>query len=153
MLDGIEITASKLSAPRSLADDLDSVVAYDAESVGAPRKTILENLMERSPRTALCLSGPDRGFVMSRSGRYAHQIGPLIANTTQGAEILLATALLATDPESVLLDIPDHQREFVDHVRALGFRPKRQFTRMYLGSEQVMGCPEKIYAVAGPDLG
>ena len=46
-----------------------------------------------------------------------------------------------------------HQEAFAAGLREFGFRPQRPFLRMAKGTAISFGAPDKMFAMAGPELG
>lgn len=177
---GVNTQAAGLSpsiSVRSLAsigraDDADSPEAFmselrrlDSKAFGADRSQLIAALIQRAPQSAwfatTVVAGEPRvtGYVLTRPGRNAIQVGPLVAADSTSARALLAQVLASMDTR-LFIDIPDEQLAFRDLVTASGFTPQRPFTRMVFRSkgnrqieQQAPGDPSVIWAVAGPELG
>jgi GNAT superfamily N-acetyltransferase len=132
--------------------DRSAIAAYDRVVFGADRAPVLTDLAARSAGAAFRCAGPPRGYVLSRDGRFARQIGPLCAEDDAGALALLGHAL-ANARGPLLIDVPDHQPALRAAIARHGFRPVRPFTRMVRGPRAPLGDPRRCYAVAGPELG
>ena len=90
---------------------------------------------------------------MGRPGSNFEQIGPIVAYDFDTASYLLLRALRECQDKSVILDIPDDQKNFRTFVENFGFSIQRPFIRMYLGDHPYRGKPELQYAIAGPEIG
>lgn len=131
--------------------DTAKLIDIDAAVFGAERQVVVENLIGRSADFA-CMSDDQSGFAVGRNGRVATQIGPISANSSATAIKTLNHALKAlTGP--VFIDACDHQEEFVARLQEFGFRPQRPFSRMAKGTAESFGAPDKMFAMAGPELG
>lgn len=145
--------------------DLDAITAWDAQIFGAARYTVLQALHERLPRCAFIArttAGDIAGYVLGRDGVTALQLGPVVARDTAVAKSLLLAALAAINPmEWVLIDALEEQQaeqqtqqqSWLVFLHQLGFVEQRSFSRMLLDFEQALDAPEKLFAVAGPELG
>ncbi|MBR0643006.1 GNAT family N-acetyltransferase [Plastoroseomonas hellenica] len=133
------------------ADDLPAITALDARAFGAMRSDILAGLWRRAPAPAVMLAGGD-GFVLARPGRQALQIGPLVAPDEVTARRLLAAAL-ARVSGPVLVDLPTRWDGLARLLQDNGFRQERPFLRMALERREAFGDPDRLFAVAGPELG
>lgn len=129
--------------------DLDSILAYDGAVFGAERRFVVEDLLSRGP---VSLVMPKDGFLLSRPGRRAIQIGPVSARDEPSAGLLLEAALARLDGP-IVLDAFDAQDAFVARLRRLGFTPQRTFSRMLRGAHVGFGDPTRAFAAAGPELG
>ncbi len=131
--------------------DVEGVQTYDRTVFGAGRAALLEDLRRRAPELAW-LAHDGSGFVLGRDGRVATQIGPLSADNIEVATSLLGRALENTEGPT-FIDVPARQAEFVDYLAGVGFQPQRGFMRMLLGRSEPFDDPERVYAIAGPELG
>ena len=133
------------------AADGPGLIDIDASVFGGDRRAVIENLIERG-RDLASLSEDRSGFTLGRNGRLASQIGPISARSAAAAIAMLGHALKTlTGP--VFIDACDHQNEFVDCLRDLGFQPQRSFLRMAKGRAENFGAPDKMFAMAGAELG
>jgi GNAT superfamily N-acetyltransferase len=123
----------------------------DAASFGADRSAVLADLLDRGAPVAL-LEPAGNGFLLSRNGRTATQLGPLVARDPGAAADLLEAGLAAVSG-AVLVDVPDRQLQVAQSLAARGFTAERSFVRMALGRDVAFGDPGAIHAVAGPELG
>lgn len=123
------------------------------------------------------------GFGVLRKGARAHYLGPVVAESIAAAGPLIKSFLteLPTQPvywdkpeeahallksgllkESVMKelpnqpifwDIPDANTCAVELAQRLGFTPQRPLIRMFLGENKWPGDPQRIFALAGPEIG
>lgn len=134
-----------------VAEDLPAIAALDAAAFGADRGDILAGIWRRASAPALTLAGGD-GFVLARPGRQALQIGPLVAPNEVAARRLL-TAALGRIQGPVLLDLPTRWEGLSRLLGDKGFRQERPFLRMALDRQEAFGEPDRLFVVAGPELG
>lgn len=134
-------------APAQLSD----IVALDRRAMGANRRFILEDMHKRDGAIALSAPG-GRGFVLSRRGRLATQIGPVTAEAPRIAMDLL-DAMLVRAPAPVFIDAFDDQEEFSSRLAQNGFVVQRTFERMVKGPRREAGDRSLSFAAAGPELG
>lgn len=139
-----------LSRPLGMSE-MDEIKAYDQGVFGGDRGTVLSALWARSAGHAR-IGHQGRGYLLSRDGRVAHQIGPLCADDPAVAIDMLDWTLTGLEGP-VFIDACDHQRSFIDRLRALGFKSQRSFLRMAKDRKKPFGDPERLYALAGPELG
>ena len=107
--------------------------------------------MERSSEFT-AVAENNGGFLLGRNGRTATQIGPISANSPKTAISLLNQALTRLSG-TVFIDACTHQIKFIAQLEKYGFRRQRPFLRMAKGYTNKFGQPEKMFAMAGPELG
>lgn len=139
---------------RLTAEDLPSINEMDRTSFGGDRSALLANLLERRPDDAWIAdagSGPV-GYVLAREGRENHQVGPLVA---AGGDIALALLdhALAPVEGAVYIDVAEHHETMLAWLAARGFSSQRPFTRMLKGRSEPFDDRDRIFAIAGPELG
>jgi GNAT superfamily N-acetyltransferase len=134
-----------------VAGDIPLVTAIDAAAFGSQRKFLIESLFRRLPQLAF-VSEDTTSFVLTRPGRTATQIGPLVATNEDAADALLAAALGCVNGP-VFLDLVDGRAILVRHLRQRGFSVQRPFLRMGLKRRAPFGDPAHVFVVAGPEFG
>ena len=80
------------------------------------------------------------------------QIGPIVADMPDVARDL-SLASLGSIRGPVMIDVPDHQREFYSWLLRCGFERQRGFTRMLRGRSRPFDRPHLIMAITGPEFG
>jgi len=126
-------------------------VELDRAAFGADRSAVLDDVAGRAG--ALRLGEPaGEGFLLTRNGRTATHIGPIVARRPALAAELLETAL-GELAGPVLIDVPDRELELAALLGARGFTRQRVLTRMALGRSTSFGTPTLVRALAGPELG
>ena len=138
------------SALPSLSDaDADAVVSRDAEGIGFARPALLRRLQQRGPAKVTA-----NAFALSRDGRTAHQIGPLVATTWESAEPVLATLIDALEADRpIIIDANDESWGLASFLEARGYRPERPFSRMAGGPGAPRPDLSRYLAAAGPEFG
>jgi len=131
--------------------DLASIIALDAEALGARRGAILAGFLDRAGSRAFVSPG-GRGFALIRAGRKALQLGPIVAGSVAEALKLLGSVLAAVRG-TFFIDVPMRQREIGEMLARRGFTRQRSFSRMAHGHGTAFGRPENLFAVAGPEFG
>jgi GNAT superfamily N-acetyltransferase len=140
---------------RPLGDiDLAAVGAFDRAAFGADRTALLTHLCARLPQAALVAERDGRlvGFSLARDGRTAAQLGPLVAGDEVTARALTIAALTAIAGPAIV-DVPDRHETTIDWLRSAGFEEERPFTRMLHERGEAFDDPERLFAIAGPELG
>lgn len=135
----------------ALPEDTEAIVALDATAVGARRRTVIADFLNRAGSQAF-LSGDRSGFVLARRGRRAFQLGPLVAGTHAEALKLLGAAFGAVSG-AVFIDVPVLQKAIGDWLAAHGFTRQRSFSRMAFGRAEPFGAADRLFASAGPEFG
>jgi GNAT superfamily N-acetyltransferase len=135
--------------------DWPAIHDMDMRAFGAPRGSLLERLAAGAPEYAWVIERHDRlqGYLLGRHGHVREQLGPLVADSAEVAELLLEAALAAHLDRRVFIDVPDDQQTFRDRLDQLGFGIERPFLRMYRGTLSARGQPSEVYAIAGPEFG
>jgi GNAT superfamily N-acetyltransferase len=137
--------------PRLAAADLGALGKLDGAAFGADRSQVLADLLRRGSPVAL-RDPAGQGFLLSRAGRAATHVGPVVARETETALALLEGALDAIAGPA-LIDVPDRESELAGLLRHRGFEPERPYIRMALGRESAFGDEALVRAIAGPELG
>ena len=134
--------------------DWPSVCALDAAAFGADRSDLLVALRTRLPAAALVAERDGRvtGFLLGRDGRIANQLGPCVAGDEATATALLAVALRSVTAP-VFLDMPSPHAGLSAWLSASGFSVQRPYTRMLLGRSRPFNDVQRLFAIAGPELG
>ncbi|MCH8216209.1 MAG: GNAT family N-acetyltransferase [Planctomycetes bacterium] len=134
-------------------DMYDELIAFDARAAGANREKMLTRLFSTSPCGTRVLNrrGQLEGFITTRSGVHALQIGPCIASPSAGA-ILLSDMLNRCAGQPVILDVPCQNTTATRVTESLGFKAQRHFIRMYRGCAPT-GDASALWASSGPEKG
>jgi GNAT superfamily N-acetyltransferase len=120
---------------------------WDQRSLGFLRPWLIEALLARGPA---CVT--EAGIALSRQGRKATQVGPIIASDEAEALRLLDAMLDQLDGVEVVVDAVDGRPGFTAALLKAGFAVERPFTRMAKGAVP-RGNDALLFAIAGPELG
>jgi GNAT superfamily N-acetyltransferase len=132
-------------------DDLQTIVALDTTGNGVARRFLLVDFLLRAASRAW-IARDGSGFVITREGRRATQIGPLIAaNETSALQLLDAALGSAMGP--VFLDLPEHWTQLAAGLLQRGFVRQRPFVRMARGSDCMATAYDRLFVLAGPEFG
>lgn len=137
------------------ATDLAAVAALDRATIGSERMPLLHWLFAQDPSrawVATAANGAIIGFTLGRPGEVFDQIGPLVANDRTVAESLFRAAIAPLGNRPVGIDIPE-QPAWQPWLERHGFSVERGFTRMIRGVRPTPQHPERLFAIAGPELG
>lgn len=124
------------------------VLARDAAVTGTDRRLLLAALRDE-PRAWWRVD--EHGFVATRPGVNAVQIGPCLADEQCGAALLTA-ALAQHQGQRVFVDVPVDHAGAVAVVRDAGLVEQRRFTRMSRG-KMVLEQVAQLWASSGPEKG
>ena len=135
--------------------DLSAILEMDNNVFGASRRRVLEWLLEGGKQFAFMVHdrGAVKGYCFGRTGFNFTHIGPVISNDVATAIELVSAALKNSKNTAVVLDAPHPASEWARWLDSIGFREERTLMRMYRGSNQYPGMPEKQFAILGPELG
>jgi GNAT superfamily N-acetyltransferase len=135
------------------AKQFSEIFARDLQTTATPREKMLARLFAESPHGVhiLRVGGRVEGYVSTRNGANATQIGPCIA-TTHAGETLLTDALSRCAGRPVFIDVPHDNAPAIAAVEAAGLTAQRDFTRMCRG-ERIHDRPQAIWASSGPEKG
>ena len=133
--------------------DLASLTAFDSERSGIERRHVLAHLLARAPALACIAEADGRilGYAMGRDGRFATQIGPVVAASEPIAVALTSAAARGARPP-LLLDVPDMHAAMAAWLARAGGTTPRGFFRMVLGEAPGLADARAIFALAGPEL-
>lgn len=135
------------------ATDLPALDRFDSAHTGLARGVLLAHLATRGPAVlARDGNGDIVGYAMSRDGRTASQIGPVIAASPEIAVALFA-AICAAVPPPYVVDVPEAQRGIAALLAAQGGESPRGFMRMTRGEPGALAEASRLFAISGPELG
>ena len=130
------------------AANLDALVVRDASAMGFDRSTLLTEFAARSGSRVV--SGA-QAMALTRDGRTARHIGPLLADRADQA-LALVDAIVSSESGPWLIDAVHPRDEFLDGLVRSGWNIERPFQRMRFGPATV--APVQLpFAVAGPEFG
>lgn len=130
--------------------DLAGVPARDREVFGSDRSALLRSFYERAPQLAAIAA--DGSYCFGRPGHLYSQIGPVVAESADAAQRLVAHCL-ARHSGAVAIDVPHHSPEWIAWLERAGFVMERPFLRMRRGENASPDEPARQFAIAGPEFG
>jgi GNAT superfamily N-acetyltransferase len=135
------------------ATSLEGVLELDRRVTGTERGGLLRRLLDDNPGSLrIVSSGAEvQGYLMSRPGSRAMQLGPCIASEAAGP-LLLSDAARRNAGASVVIDIPEGHRAARALAESLGLSRARQLIRMGRG-RRVAEDLSRLWASAGPEKG
>jgi ribosomal protein S18 acetylase RimI-like enzyme len=145
--------ASRSEVDAVLPEHLEALTALDQAITGTDRRRLLLRLFAEEPRSLRCVwhGGRPMGFMASRSGHRAVQLGPCIAAPEVGAA-LFADALQRLAGQRIFLDVPTPNAAATRLAEACGLGAQRQLTRMCRGVA-VFERIDWLWASSGPEKG
>ncbi len=132
---------------------LAEVSELNLRMTGTNRARLLSRLFDDAPQSmrVVRIAGRLEGFVTSRPGANATQIGPCIATAPAGP-ILLADAMNRCAGQRVFVDVPSDHVRAVEMLEAKGLKAQRYLRRMYRG-KPIRDHIEALWAGSGPEKG
>jgi GNAT superfamily N-acetyltransferase len=140
-------TAAKVLHPLSVCSPAE-FVARDRRAMGFDRSQLLTEFAGRNG-SRMVSSG--NAVALVRDGRTARHIGPLLADSYEGA-IAVTDAIVRSEQGPWLLDAVHSQGEFLKGLTGKGWTIERPFQRMRFGRNTTPAA-ELPFAVAGPEFG
>ncbi len=78
---------------------------------------------------------------------------PLTAQALSNSDLLAKSVMRELPNQPIFWDIPDANTCAVELAQRLGFTPQRPLIRMFLGENKWPGDPQRIFGLAGPEIG
>lgn len=127
---------------------------WDRSATSTPRGKLLERLIAESTSRGHWASGPDGsgGYVLSRRGAQAVQLGPAVATDEACGRVLLDRAAADWLGQRAYLDVPVDNRAALRWAEGRGFTSQRSFVRMVRG-QPVSDDLQRLWASSGPEKG
>lgn len=134
---------------------LEAVCAADREIFGADRAALLKSLHRDAPELtrAVVKSGEVAGYAFGRRGSFADHLGPWMGADDATARQLLEGFLSTSSREVQIVDCMNAHPAASALLRSAGFTYSRPLVRMYRGSNDHPGRPERLCAILGPEFG
>jgi GNAT superfamily N-acetyltransferase len=136
-------------------NQLPEVVALDQLVFGVNRQQLIEFILKRNAGKSWAVKHNKKmtGFALQREGNRYHHVGPVIAETTVAAQILLASSLNCLANRAVVVDVLSDKEDLVKWLISLGFVAQRHFVRMFKEQNYFSGRSDKYYLICGPEVG
>jgi ribosomal protein S18 acetylase RimI-like enzyme len=134
-------------------DELGEVIQLDIGTLVADRSKFLIRLYEEAPESFRLVRahGLVAGFLASRPGANALQIGPCLG-TFRAGELLLVDFFRRHAGQRVFIDVPTENQRAVAFVEGMGLTVQRHLLRMCRGL-LVREPIQALWASSGPELG
>ena len=146
----------EIDVDRMAPGHIEALAHYDEPVFGAARRAHLSLLLAQNPGGCFVhkdAAGRIDGYVFSRPGANAAQIGPLAANDAGTAHALFRAALCPLAGQPVFLDVPMTHPSPSEIAARYGFQTQRPLIRMYRGCNAYPGDVSRAYAFCGPETG
>ncbi|MBB5937022.1 GNAT family N-acetyltransferase [Streptomyces zagrosensis] len=136
-------------------EHIGAIADYDRHCFPAERRAFVDRWLtaEGHRSYAWVQDGQIAGYGVIRPARDGQRLGPLFADSQQGAEALLDALLSHLGPgENVYLDMPEPNAQAGALAAARGLKPDSVTTRMYTGPAPQTRT-DSTYAVTSLELG
>jgi GNAT superfamily N-acetyltransferase len=135
--------------------EMETLADFDAKAFGVSRKRMLALLSSRSARsfTYFSASGRIEGYGFLREGALASYLGPVVADSRDIARALILRLLAHRTRQKVYWDIPNPNSAAVSLAKEFRFTPQRALFRMFRGTNENPGDPQRQFAIADPATG
>jgi ribosomal protein S18 acetylase RimI-like enzyme len=138
-------------------EDLDRLVSFDARFFGAPRKALIERLLQEHPDTFLVAAEGAQvlGYVVGNPYDHACEIGPWVVapGRTQVARDLFQSLVAKVGPREYAFGGPERNPDLATFAREAGFAEAFRTLRMWWGQDLYPGDPRGIWAAGGLEKG
>ncbi|HUE69426.1 MAG TPA: GNAT family N-acetyltransferase [Pirellulaceae bacterium] len=131
--------------------DREQIFSLDRSSTHTDRRKLLARLLDERQGFVVRENSRLRGYLLTRAGAHATQIGPCIADGLAGP-LLLNDALAQHAGNPVYIDIPLAHEPAAALARERGLAVQRQLLRMCRG-ERMDERVDRLWASSGPELG
>jgi ribosomal protein S18 acetylase RimI-like enzyme len=133
--------------------DYRDIAEFDRKKTGTDRRKMLVRLFEEFSQDLRVAHSGDRiaGYVTTRPGANAFQVGPCVAETDVGSA-LLSAAFGRCEGDKVFVDVPKDNLGAVAFVESAGLRVQRGFTRMCRG-RRIEDDVTALWAGSGAEKG
>ncbi len=143
--------------PTATPGDLDRLVQFDARYFGAPRKALLERLLNEYPDTFLVAQqGPQVfGYIVGSPYDQACEVGPWVVapGHPEVARLLFRALVSAVGPRAYAFSGPERNPELAAFAHEAGFQESFRTLRMWWGQDLYPGDPRGVWAAAGLEKG
>jgi GNAT superfamily N-acetyltransferase len=144
----LENTSNAGATSTPPAGQITEFITCDIGAMGFDRRDLLRELAGR-PRSRLLSNGD--AIALVRDGRTARHIGPLFADTSDRA-LVLVQEIVRSERGPLLIDAVATHDAFLKGLAAGGWTVERPFQRMRFGNDSAL-TTEPPFAVVGPEYG
>jgi GNAT superfamily N-acetyltransferase len=127
----------------------------DTAAFGAHRVNLLNVLIGQQPDLMLVAAADNLvvGYGLARPGRLHGYIGPVVAGRMCVAKRLVTDLAKLLKQRTILLDCTALNPAWCCWLEDSGLQVQRRLTRMYLGTNDSPGDPNRVYALSGFETG
>ncbi|MHA6345693.1 GNAT family N-acetyltransferase [Roseivivax sp. CAU 1761] len=133
--------------------DRGAVLALDRAAFGADRQPVLEALLGRSRGLIATRDGTPVGFALDRNFGRGRVIGPIVAETPEMAQALIAPTIAAHEGRFLRVDTPHDDTVFNAFLAAAGLGDFDTVTEMRIGPSRRAMAGAQIFGLAAHTLG
>lgn len=134
-------------------EDAAAVHALDTGAIGAPRRALLDRLLQLAAGTVIERDGRVTGFALCRKFGRGHVVGPVVAETEEDAIALIGPHAEAMAGHFLRVDTRQPEGPLRDFLVAAGLRHYDTVTRMGLGPVLQPTGPAQTLALATQAFG
>lgn len=147
-------SSDSVAVYRASPDDVAAILAIDSTATRTQRGKFLTRLFAEAPDAVRVAWNDGRiaGYLTTRPGSDAIQLGPCIAETHEVGYALLNDALSRHASSRVYWDLPSSHSAAARLAQIAGLAPQRTFVRMCRGGT-VNDDVARLWASSGPELG
>lgn len=153
--EGLQVIKNEITPQLVEKEDIPAIIEFDKLTFGADRAGLIQYLVNNFPQKSWCIKQNHEiaGYALGREGNRYHRIGPVSAQSSAYAKILIGQALGNLSGKPIVIDILNEKKELIDWLYSLGFIEKRYFTRMYQYKNPFPGRFDLLQVIAGPEFG
>lgn len=142
-----------LLAPADPLAELDDIARLDCKATNTDRRALLARLIAEHPQELRIVrrEGELSGYVLSRPGHNARQVGPCIADAQTGS-LLIEDAFSRYGGQKVYIDVPQEHDAASALAAGHGLAVQRELTRMCRGRKVLEQTP-LVWASSSPEKG
>jgi GNAT superfamily N-acetyltransferase len=135
--------------------ELQTILDLDQQIFGANRGPLLRSVHLSAPQFTVfeSASGTINAYAFGRSGAFADHLGPVMATNAGAAQRILGHFFVRSSRETIVTDALGRGNFAPALLQSYGFEYSRPLTRMYRGSNDHPGHPERLCAILGPEFG
>jgi len=131
----------------TVPSDAEAVARLDMQATGWARRPMLDRLIQLGDADVLMRDGEARGYAISRLFGRGHVIGPVVAQNTADARVLIEAALARLGPVFVRVDTAATS-QLGDWLESIGLRQVGDATTMVKGTRIPPAGPARMFALA-----
>lgn len=134
----------------------EQVLEFDRRAFGADRSELIRALWDEAcvaPSLRVGDGGCLLGYALARRGSQASYVGPVVAEDTESAALVLDEVLGCLGSGQIYVDLNTTFEGGARELAARGFTKQRELVRMRRGERTSAGTSRSVFAIAGPEVG